>query len=171
MRILIIDDELQMCLSLKTLLEKESFVVDFSTSARDAHEKILQRSFNLIICDIRMPDMGGLAFLSKIGSQVPVVMITAHASVDSARQAFKLGASDYLVKPFKFDELLVVVKQFITSVPLEYTSSESKVLLKSANFEYNKVIDLAEKFSVTDIPILITGESGTGKEVVADYII
>jgi DNA-binding NtrC family response regulator len=170
LRILIIDDEIQMCISLKTLLEKEGFLVDYSTNARKAYAMHNQKSYNLMICDIRMPEMGGLAFLSKLGTKIPIVMITAHASVETARQAFKLGASDYLTKPFKFDELLVVVKQFVKKKPKKRDSGTNPVLMQSTNRKYNQVLELAEKFSATDIPILITGESGTGKEVLADYI-
>ena len=171
--ILIIDDEEQMCVSLKTLLEKEGFSVDYSTTARKAFNMLMEGRYGLIICDIRMPEMGGLTFLSKIGTTIPVIMITAHASIETARSAFKLGASDYLAKPFKFDELLVIVKQFITqdrNNSMGPRGNEPDVFMESSNNEYIKVLELAEKFSKTDLPILITGESGTGKEVLSDYI-
>lgn len=169
-RILVVDDEEQMCLTLKSLLENERFIVDIAFSARQAFSLIVNHSYQLIISDIRMPEMGGLTFLAKVGTKIPVIMITAHASLDTARKAFKLGASDYLAKPFKFDELLVIINQFIKTESQIHGETPSNYFIESRNPEYQKVLELAEKFSKTDLPILITGESGTGKEVVADYI-
>ncbi|MBK5261841.1 MAG: sigma-54-dependent Fis family transcriptional regulator [Peptostreptococcaceae bacterium] len=169
-RILIVDDEEQMCISLKTLLENEGFVVDIAFSVRQAFSLIANRSYQLIISDIRMPEMGGLSFLARMGSKIPMIMITAHASLITARRAFKLGASDYLAKPFKFDELLVVVNQFIKQDPVKSGNPEFLYYINSKNQEYLRVLELAQKFSTTDLPILITGESGTGKEVITDYI-
>ena len=169
-RILVLDDEEQMCLSLKSLLEKEGYLVDTATSARQAFSLIIEHVYQLIISDIRMPEMGGLTFLSKIGTKVPVIMITAHASIETARKAFKLGASDYLAKPFKFEELLVIVHQFAKSSPRVRVTDDFTFMLTSESPEYCNVLNLAKRFSETDLPILITGESGTGKEVIADYI-
>lgn len=138
-------------------------------SAKEAFSQLQKNSYNLVICDIRMPDMGGISLLSKIGGEIPVIMITAYASVETARKAFKLGAQDYLTKPFKFDELLVMVKQFMADKLSRHFESPD-ILIPSKNEKYNKVLGLAKKFSATDLPILITGESGTGKEFIADYI-
>ena len=169
-RILVIDDEEKMCLSLKQLFEKEDYDVSVALSAKEAFSKLQENTYNLIICDIRMPDMGGIALLSKIGKDTPVIMMTAYASIETARKAFKLGARDYLTKPFKFDELLVMSKQFIAETSFGEGEGSADALLRSKDSAFQQVCELADKFSSTDLPILITGESGVGKEVVADYI-
>lgn len=169
--ILVVDDEEQMCVSLQTLLRNEGFYADIAFNARKAFVLLAEHSYQLIISDIRMPEMGGLSFLAKVGTKIPMIMITAHATLNTARRAFKLGASDYLAKPFKFEELLVIVHQFVkqgntqTGPPEGFSS-----FIESQNPDYQRVLELAKKFSTTDLPILITGESGTGKEVIADYI-
>jgi len=168
-QILIIDDEKAMCLSLKKLLEKNNFKVSIAFSAKDGLKLIQHANFDLILCDIVMPDMSGLVFLSHIKETIPVIMMTAYASIETTRRAFKLGARDYLIKPFNFDELMVVIKQNIKQI------SKSKVLpydvlMESDNENFRDVITQAEKFASTDIPIIILGESGTGKEILTDFI-
>lgn len=168
--ILIIDDEEKMCLSLKELLEKADFTVDVAFSVKEAFQLVEENEYNLLICDIRMPGMGGMSLLEKVGKKTPVIMMTAYASVETARHAFKLGARDYVTKPFKFDELLVMIRQFIAEKQPKGIFSSSEMLLQSQDESFIKICELARKFSSTDIPILITGESGCGKEVIADYI-
>jgi len=169
--ILVVDDEEQMCVSLQTLLRNEGFYVDIAFNARKAFALLAEHSYQLIISDIRMPEMGGLSFLAKVGTKIPMIMITAHATLDTARRAFKLGASDYLAKPFKFEELLVIVHQFVKQGNTQTGHLEGfSSFIESQNPDYQRVLELAKKFSTTDLPILITGESGTGKEVIADYI-
>jgi two-component system NtrC family response regulator len=169
-RILVIDDEKGMCLSLKKLLEKEGLAVETACSAREGLQRIQRRAVDLILCDIVMPDMSGLLFLSELGGRVPVIMMTAYASVESARKAFKLGACDYLVKPFDLDELMVVVQQNLLRHSRYETYSPGDVCLHSRNTAFQSVLEMARKFSSTDMPILICGESGTGKEVIANCI-
>lgn len=169
--ILVVDDEEQMCVSLQTLLRNEGFYADIAFNARKAFALLAEHSYQLIISDIRMPEMGGLSFLAKVGTKIPMIMITAHATLDTARRAFKLGASDYLAKPFKFEELLVIVHQFVKQGNTQTGPPEGfSGFIESQNPDYQRVLELAKKFSTTDLPILITGESGTGKEVIADYI-
>jgi len=169
--ILVVDDEEQMCVSLQTLLRNEGFYADIAFNARKAFALLAEHSYQLIISDIRMPEMGGLSFLAKVGTKIPMIMITAHATLDTARRAFKLGASDYLAKPFKFEELLVIVHQFVKQGNTQTGHPEGfSSFIESQNPDYQRVLELAKKFSTTDLPILITGESGTGKEVIADYI-
>jgi DNA-binding NtrC family response regulator len=168
-RILIIDDEKAMCPSLKKLLQKHNFKVSTANSAKEGLNFIQRNSFDLILCDIVMPDMSGLVFLSKIAGRIPVIMMTAYASIETTRKAFKIGAQDYLIKPFNFDELLVVIEQNIhTGYGNENPLYDS--FLQSKNLMFQEIIYQAEKFAPTDISILILGESGTGKEVLTDYI-
>ena len=167
--LLVVDDERKMCLSLQELLEKHQCRVTTALSAREAFAVLQRHPINLILCDIVMPDMSGLLFLQKLGSRIPVIMMTAYASVETARKAFKLGATDYLVKPFEFDELLVLINQKL-DLTRHPVTSDLNAHLASNNPAFRLVLELAFKFSSTDMPILLTGESGTGKEVVADLM-
>jgi DNA-binding NtrC family response regulator len=163
--ILIIDDEKAMCLSLKKLLQKHNFKISTANSAKEGMNLLQQSNFDLILCDIVMPDMSGLVFLSKIAGRIPVIMMT----IETTRKAFKIGARDYLIKPFNFEELLVVIEQNIqTGYRDENHLYDS--FLQSNNLNFQKIIYEAEKFAPTDVSILILGESGTGKEVLTDYI-
>jgi DNA-binding NtrC family response regulator len=169
--ILVVDDEQEMCTSLQRLLSDNGFAVSTATSAAQGFQVLQQRSVNLVLCDIAMPDMSGLLFLSKISPGIPVIMMTAYASIETTRRAFKLGARDYLVKPFEFEELLVVVNQNL-EVPHAgaVTAPAGPLLLESKNAEFRSMLALARKFSQTDMPVMLSGESGTGKEVIARYI-
>lgn len=169
-KLLVIDDEKEMCNSLKKLLEKNNFNVYLAHSAREGLNILQRFNIDLIICDIIMPDMGGILFLSKIGNSIPIIMMTAYSSVQSTRKAFKLGARDYLVKPFDFEELLVVINQNLISMSKKEFVISNNIFLKSRNNDFINILSQADKFSETDMPVLICGESGTGKEVLADYI-
>ena len=169
--ILVIDDEEEMCTSLGKLLSERGFTVSTAQSAKQGFRVLQRLSTDLILCDIAMPDMSGLLFLSKVSPQIPVIMMTAFASIETTRRAFKLGARDYLVKPFDFEELLVVVNQNLHSNQQALSASASDPhLLESQNADFQAMVDLARKFSQTDMPVLLTGESGTGKEVMARFI-
>ena len=159
-----------MCLSLKQLLSDRGFTVSTASSAKQGLSVLQRAKIDLIVCDIVMPDMSGLLFLSKIGATIPVIMMTAYASIETSRKAFKSGACDYLVKPFDFDELLVVIEQNLPAGGAHMPSPKALRLLNSKNERYQRMLKLAEQFSVTDMPVLITGESGVGKEVIATYI-
>jgi two-component system response regulator AtoC len=168
--ILIIDDEKKMCSTLKELLEKHDFDVSTANSAREGLSVLQKAHVDLIVCDVVMHDMGGLLFLSKVKNQTPVVMMTAFASVETARKAFKLGARDYLVKPFELKELLVVIKQYLGSSAAGDEPNIRNHLFDSRNPRFRELVELTVKFGPTDMPVLITGESGTGKEVIANSI-
>jgi DNA-binding NtrC family response regulator len=169
--ILVVDDEEGMRFSLQNLLEMNGYQTSVASSAREALSLMQDAAVDLIICDVVMPDMGGLTFLTKVSGKVPVIMITAFASIDTARKAFKLGARDYLVKPFDFNELLIVLRQYMQTTPeMAPSEVEGSVFMESHSPEFQKLLRLADKISTTDIPVLILGESGTGKEVLANYI-
>lgn len=160
-----------MRVSLQRLFEQNGFSVSVADCALKGLKVIEERTVDLIVCDIVMPDMSGLTFLSKIDKRVPVIMITAYASIDTARTAFKSGACDYLVKPFDFNELQLIVRQYLKTREVSSGLVSSKdALLDSDNSVYSSVVRLALKIAPTDIPALILGESGTGKEVLANSI-
>lgn len=167
---LVIDDEQRMCDSIKHLLCSHGFNVYTANQAKTGMQVLQKRNIDLVLCDIVMPDMSGLVLLDKINKNVPVIMMTAYASIETTRKAFKLGAKDYLVKPFELEELLVVIDQNLKQKDLHEGNAGNVLCFRSNNSSFKNMLELAEKFSKTEMPILITGESGTGKEVIAKYI-
>jgi len=169
--ILVVDDEAGMRDSLKRLLEKQGFTITTAHNATTAFDAIQENKIDLVVCDVVMPDMSGISFLSKINSRIPVIMITAYASIETARRSFRSGAYDYLVKPFEFDELMTVVDQCLYAYDIRKAKVRSSLTLHSENDRYLEMLETARLFAPTDMPILILGESGTGKEVISDYIV
>lgn len=169
--ILIVDDDASFGLMLKTFLEKQNYRVESVLTASSGIQAISKTSFNLVITDLRLPDLYGLDFLEKIkkiNSNLPVMLMTGYADIKSAVESMKLGAIDYLTKPIKPDELLAMVTS-VFSQPKEqqvidqgYISGKSEVAK-----QLEKHIDLV---APTDISVIIEGESGTGKEYVANAI-
>ena len=174
--ILVVDDERSMRDFLKILLIKEGYEVETASSGSHALESIQEKSFNLVITDIRMDGMNGLDLLSAIKEQspsLPVVIITAFASPDDAVFAMKNGAFDYVSKPFNVDEIKSVVSSATTK-----NQQNEKAKSISANFpeiigeshEMIKIFEMIQRIAVTPANVLIYGESGTGKELVAQAI-
>jgi two-component system response regulator PilR (NtrC family) len=176
--ILVVDDELSMREFLKILLEKEGFSVATAPDAANAITRLEEETFKLIISDVRMPGIGGLSLLEKIkeiDNALPVIMITAYASPESAVRAMKNGAFDYITKPFKVEEILDNVKKAITtSVSIEtgreaiFDGAFDDIIGSSS--EMQKIFELITRIAPTPANILIYGESGTGKELVAKAI-
>lgn len=178
-RVLVVDDEESVCQMLKDLLETEGYEVVTALEAREALEKLDQEEVNAALVDIRMPDIDGLAFfklLKEKGYTFPVILMTAYGSTDTAIEAMKLGAFDYVLKPFNIEELLLTVKK---AVEVEALARETEALRRElagdapaeeligrspAMIEVFKQIG---KFADTDYTVLIVGETGTGKELVA----
>jgi two-component system, NtrC family, response regulator PilR len=174
--ILVVDDERSMRDFLKILLIKEGYQVETAPGGIQALKVITERSFNLVISDIRMDGMDGLELLSNIKDShpsLPVVMITAFASPDDAVIAMKNGAFDYVSKPFNLDEIKSVIS---SATSKETQSAEAKSI--SAEFpeiigesrEMIKIFEMIQRIAVTPANVLIYGESGTGKELVAQAI-
>jgi DNA-binding NtrC family response regulator len=178
-KILIADDEPNMIWALKKALSKEEYEIISADNGEEAVEGLAEEP-DLIIMDLKMPKMNGLEALRKIkeiNPKIPVIMITAHGTTDTAVEAMKIGALDYISKPFDIDELKVVIKK-----ALEYKSlndeinylrerldeSSSKIVFKSRSME--EVLKLVYKVAPTEANVLILGESGTGKELIADEI-
>jgi two-component system response regulator PilR (NtrC family) len=181
-RILVADDEQSMREFLDIMLEKEGYKVSLASNGEEVVKLIDNDLFDLVLLDIRMPKLDGISALKKIKASAPetvVIMITAYASADTAIKAMKEGAYDYITKPFKVDEIKLIIKNALEKKNLQ----KENILLKQVvrnRFHFGNIIgqsskmvslyDLLEKVSPTKTNILITGESGTGKELVAKAI-
>ena len=178
-RILIVDDEESFRHMLSVILIKEGYEVDTSSNGEEGLQKASASPFDQILCDIRMPRMDGLVFLREIkktGAETTVIMMSAYGTVDTAIEAMKLGAYDYISKPFKPDEIILTLRK---SEEREQLRRENQLLRKEVGKEYSfenivsknekmqKMFDVIKKVSQYKSTVLITGESGTGKELVA----
>ena len=179
--ILIVDDEMSMRQWLQIALKRDGYTITTASSGREALELLRQpdRRFDLLLSDIRMPDMSGVDVLREakiVDRDVVVFMMTAFASTDTAVEAMRLGAVDYFTKPFNIDELRLKVRQHLEARRLK----EENVLLKralNAGYEFSSMIGrsgvmvdvfrMIETVARTASTVLITGESGTGKDLVA----
>jgi two-component system response regulator PilR (NtrC family) len=178
----IIDDEPIIYEVLQDILTSEGYAVEISTNGEEALDKHSSLDVDLILLDLLMPGMDGIEVLKrlkKIDPQVVVIIITAYASIESAISAMKTGAYDYIQKPFKHDELLLVVERAIAHRKLQKENLRLKDELKR-KFSFEKIIGKSELMNdvfeiikasaPTRSTILIQGESGTGKELVARAI-
>ena len=183
-KILVIDDERAIRNTLKDILEFEGYTIDLAENGKIGLEKALATTYDLIYTDIKMPEMDGLemlqAYRQKIkehgAEEAPVVMISGHGTVETAVEALKKGAFDFIVKPLDLNRLLLTTKHAIDHKSLV---QETKVLRKKINSrnqmvgesaEIEKVRSIIEKVAPTEARVMITGANGTGKEVVAHLI-
>jgi two-component system response regulator AtoC len=178
-RILIVDDEESFRHMLSVILIKEGYEVDTSSNGEEALQKATASTFDHILCDVRMPRMDGLAFLREIkktGMETTITVMSAYGTVDTAIEAMKLGAYDYISKPFKPDEIILTLRK---AEEREQLRKENQLLRKEVAKEYSfenivsknekmmKIFDVIKKVAHYKSTVLITGESGTGKELVA----
>ncbi len=178
-RILIVDDEESFRHMLSVILIKEGYEVETSPNGEAGLQKAAASAFDQILCDIRMPRMDGLGFLQEIkksGTEATIIVMSAYGTVDIAIEAMKLGAYDYISKPFKPDEVILTLRK---AEEREQLKRENQLLRKEVAKEYSfenivskneqmqKIFDVIKKVSHYKSTVLITGESGTGKELVA----
>lgn len=166
LNILVVDDDLALRDAISMILESAGHKVKLAASGPEALGLLEQGSFNLVISDLRMDPMDGLALLANIRAkhaQLPVLLMTAFGDVDKAVAAMRGGACDFLMKPFESAVLLENVRRHATVAP----SQEDMI---AADMRTRNVLALAAKVAETDASIMLTGESGTGKEVFARYI-
>ena len=181
-RILIVDDEPSMREMLRIVLRRDGYDVQLAQSGREAIDQLRQSHFDLLLSDIKMPDVSGVDVLraaKEINRDVVAFMMTAYASTSTAVEAMRLGAVDYFTKPFSMDELRLKIRQHLESHRLK----QENVLLKKAlktRYEFSNIIGrsepmldvfrMVETIAKTTSTVLITGESGTGKDLVARAI-
>ncbi|OGQ82522.1 MAG: hypothetical protein A3G40_12645 [Deltaproteobacteria bacterium RIFCSPLOWO2_12_FULL_57_22] len=181
-KILVVDDEERICEAVEKALERIGYDVESSLDALVAWEKFQKSAFDMVICDIKMPGMDGMALLDRVkehDATTLVIMITGYASIESAVESIKKGAQEYIPKPFTPDQIRFVVERAFERKRLAdeniYLRGELKqlygkdvVIGKSQGMQ--QVFDLAVRVAETDSSVLVLGESGTGKEVVARLI-
>jgi len=181
-KIMVIDDEESMCRFMQIMLQKEGYDVTSTVSSKEALEDMKNKDYDLVIADLMMPEMNGLELLSRAKSIHPdinFIVMTAYASVDSAIEALKKGAFDYITKPFKVDEIKIAIKKSLTQKRITEENVNLKKQLKKEcglqnlignSPEIFQLKKLVERIADTDSTVLIRGESGTGKELVAKAI-
>jgi DNA-binding NtrC family response regulator len=182
-KILVIDDERAIRNTLKEILEFEGYHVEVAENGRIGLDRALEGAYDLIFTDIKMPEMDGLEFLrsyregiAQHSEEAPVVVITGHGSVDSAVDALKGGAFDFIQKPLDLNRLLVTTKHALdhkllvqeTKVLRKKVGKRNQMIGESAAIE--RVRAIIDKVAPTEARVLITGSNGTGKEVVAHLI-
>lgn len=175
--ILIVEDDITFSLMLTTWLGKKGFVVRSSSSVSDAKRRLGEEAFDLVISDLRLPDSDGIDLLKWLKSthpSLPLIMMTSYAEIQTAVQAMKLGAADYIAKPLNPDELLGKIRELahveekaparvpVPSAPDLYIEGQSQVARQL--YEHVRLV------APTDMSVLVTGASGTGKEYIARRI-
>ena len=178
--ILIVDDKIRVCESLGQNFEQLGYTCKYATNGSEAISKFLNDSFSAVILDVKLGDENGIDILKSLvglNSNVPVIMITAFATIETAVESIKIGAYDYLQKPINFDRLVKVVENAIRLKELQEENLKFRNMLSDFSTRLitkNKVmLELcrkAKQLAATDLPVLIYGESGTGKELLADFI-
>ena len=174
--ILVVDDERAIRNSLKEILEYENYKVEVAENGADALSKVQNGKFDLIFSDIKMPEMDGIAFLEAVLKErgdVPVIMMSGHAEIDTAVKSIKLGAYDFISKPLDMNRILVTVRNALDKKNLV---QETAILKKKVGSKYQmignseplqKIQEIIGKVAPTDARVLITGPNGSGKELVA----
>jgi DNA-binding NtrC family response regulator len=177
--ILIIDDEKAIRKTLTEILSFEGYKIEEAADGEEGLKKFKEKNYDLVLCDIKMPKLDGIEFLQKAGeinADIPVIMISGHGNIETAVEAVKKGAYDYISKPPDLNRLLITIRNAMDKSSLV---TETKVLKRKVSrvqeiigesAPVKKIKETIEKVAPTDARILITGENGVGKELVARWI-
>jgi len=177
--LLIIDDEKAIRKTLTEILSFEGYKIDEAADGEEGLKKFKEKTFDLVLCDIKMPKLDGIEFLQKAGEinpDVPIIMISGHGNIETAVEAVKKGAYDYISKPPDLNRLLITIRNAMDKSSLV---TETKVLKRKVSRvqemigesgPIKKIKETIEKVAPTDARILITGENGVGKELVARWV-
>jgi DNA-binding NtrC family response regulator len=177
--ILIIDDEKAIRKTLGEILSYEGYKMEEAGDGEEALKKFREKTYDVVLCDIKMPKMDGIEFLEKareINNDVPIIMISGHGTIETAVEAVKKGAYDYISKPPDLNRLLITIRNAMDKTSLV---TETKVLKRKvarvqemigASAPITKIKETIDKVAPTEARVLITGENGVGKELVARWI-
>ena len=177
--ILIIDDEKSIRKTLTEILSYEGYKIEEASDGEEGLKKFRDKNFDIVLCDIKMPKIDGIEFLEKareINDEVPIIIISGHGNIETAVEAVKKGAYDYISKPPDLNRMLITLRNAMDKTSLV---AEAKVLKRKVNRvqeivgvsgAIRKIKDTIDKIAPTEARVLITGENGVGKELVAKWI-